>query len=219
MMAISNRDREILLRQINRLLLDTPTFEVGDVAWVIEDTGTSLRKGSVATVTKVLTENKVAVTTRHYNGQEGFGVIPNNQLQKVKPLGEDSNGDEVNLYDLVEGIGNQFHGELMMVVGVDEDGVGIAHPVKIRLKPTVETHIDSRISLDKAKLTSMEEWCKPRLGDIVEFTDTYIDEFGYMAPRGSYGTVVEDLEHVIYVSNTETQIAIFDDKVKTVLRK
>ena len=64
----------------------------------------------------------------------------------------------------------------------------------------------------------MEEWCKPRLGDIVEFTDTYIDEFGYMAPRGSYGTVVEDLEHVIYVSNTETQIAIFDDKVKTVLR-
>ena len=99
MMAISNRDREILLRQINRLLLDTPTFEVGDVAWVIEDTGTSLRKGSVATVTKVLTENKVAVTTRHYNGQEGFGVIQNNQLQKVKPLGEDSNGDEVNLYD------------------------------------------------------------------------------------------------------------------------
>ena len=224
MMAISNRDREILLRQINRLLLDTPTFEVGDVAWVIEDTGTSLRKGSVATVTKVLTENKVAVTTRHYNGQEGFGVIPNNQLQKVKPLGEDSNGDEVNLYDLVEGIGNQFHGELMMVVGVDEDGVGIAHPVKIRLKPTVETHIDSRISLDKAKLTSMEEWCKPRNGDVVEVGEVITSDDGELKfIVGDYCHISKYGAQHFEVFNSERKAMIRKDELnrnsKTVLRR
>lgn len=221
-MTISNRDREILLRQINRLLLDTPTLEVGDVARVIENTGTSLRKGSVATVTKVLTENEVAVTTRHHDGQESFGVIPNNQLQKVEPLGVDSEGDEVNLYDLVEGIGNQFHGELMLLVGVDDDGVGIAHPVKIRLKPTVESHLDYKIPLDQSKLTTMDEWCEPRVGDVVEFTDVvFTDGIDVYNEIGDYALVTAITDNNIYVNFTEFNGIRYEntDSIKTVLRK
>lgn len=221
-MSISNRDREILLRQINRLLLDTPTLEVGDVARVIENTGTSLRKGSVATVTKVLSDNEVSVTTRHHDGQESFGVIPNNQLQKVEPLGVDSEGDEVNLYDLVEGVGDHFNGDLMLVVGVDEDGVGIAHPVKIRLKPTVESHLDYKIPLDQSKLTTMEEWCEPRVGDIVEFKDMVFDEyFDVYNERGDYAVVTDVSDGGISVTFSEWSGIRYEDtdSIKTVLRK
>lgn len=54
-------------------------------------------------------------------------------------------------------------------------------------------------------------------GDVVVFNETFRDDFGDVAQKGSTGVVEEVLEHVIYVSNDVTQFAIFDETIFTVL--
>lgn len=217
-MNVNYSDKDAIIRKVTEALTSFHDFEVGDRALVTNAAYTNLKRFDVATITHKYTDTALVVTARGEDGSERRGTVHPEQLRPIEPIGMDAEGHTVHMYDYVEGL-SEHVGELMLVVGVNEDGEAITHAVKIRMEPTVETHVNTIVSLENTVLSTVEEWRQPRAGDVVEFTETYVDRYGEVTLKGSYRIVGESLGNFLYVSNEGTQLALNGHKVKTVLRR
>lgn len=187
-MNVNYSDKDAIVRKVTEALTSFHDFEVGDRALVTNAAHTNLKRFDVATITHKYADTALVVTARGEDGSERRGTVHPEQLRPIEPIGEDIEGNTVHMYDYVEGV-NEHVGELMLVVGVNEDGEGITHAVKIRMEPTVETHVNTIVSLENTVLSTVEEWRQPRAGDVVEFTETVGDEWDGFVRRGAYGLV------------------------------
>ena len=188
-MNVNYSDKDAIIRKVTEALTSFHDFEVGDRALVTNAAHTNLKRFDVATITHKYADTALVVTARGEDGSERRGTVHPEQLRPIEPIGEDIEGNTVHMYDYVEGV-NEHEGELMLVVGVNEDGEGITHAVKIRLEPTVETHVNTIVSLENTVLSTVEEWRQPRAGDVVEFTESVNDERDGKVQAGEYGNVV-----------------------------
>lgn len=217
-MSVKYSDKDAIIRKVTEALTSFHSFEIGDRAIVIDEAYSNLKRFDIATITHKHHDTALVVTARGFDGAERKGTVRPEQLLPADPIGEDIDGNTVHMHDFVEGV-DEFKGELLLVAGINEDGEAITHAVKIRMKPTIETHVNTIVSLENTRLSTIEEWSKPRSGDVVEFTETYVDRYGEATPKGSYRIVRESLGNYLYVSNEGTQLALNGHKVKTVLRK
>lgn len=220
-MNVNYSDKDAIIRKVTEALTSFHDFEVGDRALVTNAAYTNLKRFDVATIAHRYTDTAIVVTARGEDGSERRGTVHPEQLRPVDPIGEDIEGNTVHMYDYVEGV-NEHVGELMLVVGVNEDGEGITHAVKIRMEPTVETHVNTIVSLENTVLSTVEEWRQPRAGDVVEFTEVAQDVYGdvynatgeYAIVRGIYGDTIsicfEDYDDIHYDKTAP---------IKTVLRR
>lgn len=217
-MNVNYSDKDAIVRKVTEALTSFHDFEVGDRALVTNAAYTNLKRFDVATITHKYADTALVVTARGEDGSERRGTVHPEQLRPINPIGEDIEGNTVHMYDYVEGV-NEHVGELMLVVGVNEDGEGITHAVKIRMEPTVETHVNTIVSLENTILSTVEEWRQPRAGDVVEFTELFPDYFGdFQYLRGDYAMVECDTEDEIHFDWGKV---VYDKTapIKTVLRK
>lgn len=220
-MNVNYSDKDAIIRKVTEALTSFHDFEVGDRALVTNAAYTNLKRFDVATITHKYADTALVVTARGEDGSERRGTVHPEQLRPIEPIGEDIEGNTVHMYDYVEGV-NEHVGELMLVVGVNEDGEGITHAVKIRMEPTVETHVNTIVSLENTVLSTVEEWRQPRAGDVVEFMEVAQDVYGddyndsgeYALVRGIYGDTIyvrfDDYDDIQYD---------FQTPIKTVLRR
>ena len=217
-MNVNYSDKDAIVRKVTEALTSFHDFEVGDRALVTNAAHTNLKRFDVATITHKYADTALVVTARGEDGSERRGTVHPEQLRPVDPIGEDIEGNTVHMYDYVEGV-NEHAGELMLVVGVNGDGEGITHAVKIRMEPTVETHVNTIVSLENTVLSTVEEWRQPRAGDVVEFTESIPDYFGdFQYLRGDYAMVEYVTEDEIHFDCGKT---VYDltAPIKTVLRR
>lgn len=217
-MNVNYSEKDAIIRKVTEALTSFHDFEVGDRAIVTNASYTNLKRFDVATITHKYTDTALVVTARGEDGSERRGTVHPEQLRPIEPIGMDAEGHTVHMYDYVEGL-TEHEGELMLVVGVNEDGEAITHAVKIRMEPTVETHVNTIVSLENTVLSTVEEWRQPRAGDVVEFTELFPDYYGdFQYLRGDYAMVE-------YTTEDEIQFDIgrivydIEAPIKTVLRK
>ena len=190
-MNVNYSDKDAIVRKVTEALTSFHDFEVGVRALVTNAACTNLKRFDVATITHKYADTALVVTARGEDGSERRGTVHPEQLRPIEPIGMDAEGHTVHMYDYVEGL-SEHVGELMLVVGVNEDGEAITHAVKIRLEPTVETHVNTIVSLENTVLSTVEEWRQPRAGDVVEFTEVAFDEYGDVyARRGDYAVYAD----------------------------
>lgn len=206
-MNVNYSDKDAIIRKVTEALTSFHDFEVGDRALVTNAAYTNLKRFDVATITHKYTDTALVVTARGEDGSERRGTVHPEQLRPIEPIGMDAEGHTVHMYDYVEGL-SEHVGELMLVVGVNEDGEAITHAVKIRMEPTVETHVNTIVSLENTVLSTVEEWSRPRAGDVVEVVETNVDYDGIIADRGDYGIV----KTIIY---DEVEVAPFHANLLT----
>lgn len=220
-MNVNYSDKDAIIRKVTEALTSFHDFEVGDRALVTNAAYTNLKRFDVATITHKYADTALVVTARGEDGSERRGTVHPEQLRPIEPIGEDIEGNTVHMYEYVEGV-NEHVGELMLVVGVNGDGEGITHAVKIRMEPTVETHVNTIVSLENTVLSTVEEWSTPRNGDVVEFTDIAMDTYGDVYnKRGEFGVVEGYSVNSTSVILPHYGTVIYDKPVpiKTVLRR
>ena len=213
-MNVNYSDKDAIIRKVTEALTSFHDFEVGDRALVTNAAYSNLKRFDVATITHKYADTALVVTARGEDGSERRGTVHPEQLRPIEPIGEDIEGNTVHMYDYVEGV-NEHAGELMLVVGVNEDGEAITHAVKIRMEPTVETHVNTIVSLENTRLSTVEEWRQPRVCDIVTVKTV----------GGSvYGTLTYDEEECDGVLYGGVQFGLDHEEyaledLKTVLRR
>src|SRR5699024_6915449 len=216
-MNVNYSDKDAIVRKVTEALTCCHDFEVGDRALVTNAAYTNLKRFDVATITHKYADTALVVTARGEDGSERRGTVHPEQLRPIDPIGEDIEGNTVHMYDYVEGV-NEHVGELMLVVGVNGDGEGITHAVKIRMEPTVETHVNTIVSLENTVLSTVDEWSQPRDGDVVEFTESVMFDTGVR--RGDFGVVEDGVEDMyVYPIESGELISLVIAPIKTVLRK
>lgn len=205
-------DKDAIIRKVTEALTGFHTFEVGDRAIVTNAAYSNLKRFDVATITHKYADTALVVTARGEDGAERRDTVHPEQLRPVEPIGMDAEGNTIHLYDYVEGV-SEHVGELMLVVGVNEDGEGITHAVKIRMEPTVETHVDTIVSLENTQLSTIEEWRQPRNGDVVCINS-------FVGTSATYGVLLnanDDEVELQYGERLAAKMPTVD--VKTVLRR
>lgn len=222
-MNVNYSDKDAIVRKVTEALTSFQDFEVGDRALVTNAAYTNLKRFDVATITHKYTDTALVVTARGEDGSERRGTVHPEQLRPVEPIGEDIEGNTVHMYDYVEGV-NEHAGELMLVVGVNGDGEGITHAVKIRMEPTVETHVNTIVSLENTVLSTVEEWRQPRNGDVVKVGGGVVSDDGELNfIDGDYCHVSKYGAQHFEVFNSERKAMIHKDELnrnyKTVLRR
>ena len=220
-MSIKYSDKEAIIRKVSEALTSFHTFNIGDRAIVIDEAHSNLKRFDIATITHKHHDTALVVTARGFDGTERKGTVRPEQLLPADPIGEDIDGNTVHMHDFVEGV-DECKGELLMVAGINEDGEAISHAVKIRMKPTIETHVNTIVSLENTRLSTLEEWSKPRAGDVVEFTEVAFDEFGDVyANRGDYAVYADkdgEYERILLLLYGLVKYE-YPSPIKTVLRK
>lgn len=222
-MNVNYSDKDAIIRKVTEALTSFHYFEVGDRALVTNAAYTNLKRFDVATITHKYADTALVVTARGEDGSERRGTVHPEQLRPIEPIGMDAEGHTVHMYDYVEGL-SEHVGELMLVVGVNEDGEAITHAVKIRMEPTVETHVNTIVSLENTVLSTVEEWRQPRAGDVVEILETLTVPGDWdVIYRGEYVQLSRLSDENFEVFN-ETEVVTVpsenaSEKLKTILRR